>query len=200
MQRTDRRRSRRAGWIAVAVAAAVGAGMLASTANAAVPAAWKTYCKNQGGTVQMRTAASGTNSPPLITFGAPVAFCKWHQASDDSQIVVDLRTLTSRRPTLAAIAYLAKVQPGKFNPNDNPGSQYCSKLGGTDLFGGVNVAGGGWILRRNANSAVDMCTFPDGSIIDSFGILYASQGDVRGADLTKKFRYRPGNRIPAVFG
>ncbi|MGD9572927.1 MAG: hypothetical protein AB7V62_13640 [Thermoleophilia bacterium] len=200
MHGTDGRRSRRTGWIAAAVAAAVGAAALASGANAAVPAAWKTYCAKQGGTVQMRTAAAGTNSPPLLKLGPPVAFCRWHQASDDSQILVDLRTLTTRKPTLAAIAYLARVQPGRFNPNANPASQYCTKLGGTDLFGGVNIAGGGWVLRSNANSAVDMCTFPDGSIIDSFGILYASQGAVRGADLTRKFRYRPGSRLPAVFG
>jgi hypothetical protein len=40
--------------------------------------------------------------------------------------------------------------------------------------------------------------FPDGSIIDSFGILYHSQGIVRGADLTTRFRYRP-SRLPDVF-
>lgn len=41
--------------------------------------------------------------------------------------------------------------------------------------------------------------FPDGSIIDSFGLVYHSQNIVRGADLTTKLRYRP-TTIPSVFG
>ncbi len=188
--------------IAGVVTAAVAAGfMVAPAASAATPAVWKKYCRNQGGVVQMRTAAFGTNSPPLITLGNPTAFCFFRTGSGmtATQIIVDLRTLTTKKPTLAALAYLTKPEPGRFNPGANPASVYCTKLGGTDLFGGVNVSGGGWILGRSANSAIDACTFPDGSIIDSFGILYHSQGAIRGADLTNKFRYRPANP-PNLFG
>ncbi len=196
-----RRRSRGA-IVAGVVTTAVAVGLVAApAASAATPAVWKKYCRNQGGVVQARTPAFGTNSPPLITLAGPTAFCFFRSGTGltATQIIVDLRTLTTTKPTLAALAYLTKPQPGRFDPGANPASVYCTKLGGTDLFGGVNVSGGGWILGRNANSAIDACTFPDGSIIDSFGILYHSQGDVRGADLTKKFRYRPANP-PQLFG
>ena len=51
----------------------------------------------------------------------------------------------------------------------SPVSCYCSQIGGTDLFGGVNAAGGGWVLVGNANDVLDTCIFPDMSSIDSYG-------------------------------
>src|SRR5262245_49236676 len=109
---TGRRRSRGA-IVAVVVTAAVAAGfMVAPAASAATPAVWKKYCRNQGGQVQMRTAAFGTNTPPLITLGNPTAFCFFRTGSGmtATQIIVDLRTLTTTKPTLAALAYLTKPQ------------------------------------------------------------------------------------------
>jgi putative hemolysin len=116
-----------------------------------------------------------------------------------SSISVDLRTLTTRKPTLAALAYLVKPAAGRIPGNVNPASVYCSRLGGSDQFGGQGIGGGGWIVGRSAATALQACVFPDGSIIDSFGILYHSQGIVRGADLTTRLRYRP-QRLPNVFG
>lgn len=195
----DARRGRRTG-IAVGVAiAAMAAGLVAAPmASAATPASWKQYCRNQGGVVQVRTPAFGTNSPPVLRLAGPVAFCRFANRADDTQISVDLRTLTTTQPTLAALAYLTMPPMGKIGPSVNPASVYCSSLGGSDQFGGANASGGGWILGRNPNTALEACTFPDGSIIDSWGIAYHSQGTVRGADLTKKFRYRPA-KLPRVF-
>jgi len=196
--RTTRRRG--AGVIAAIGLAAMVAGLVAAPmASAATPASWKKYCRNQGGVVQVRTPAAGTNSPPVLRLGGAVAFCRFTSAQDGSRIFIDLRTLTSTQPTLAAIAYLAKPPIGKIPGNVNPASVYCSRLGGSDQFGGANVGGGGWILGRNPNTAVEACVFPDQSIIDSFGLVYHSQNVVRGADLTTRLRYRP-KAIPAVFG
>ena len=190
---------RRAG-LAAAIALAAAAGLMAAPiASAATPAAWKTYCRNQGGAVQVRTPAAGTNSPPVLKLAGPVAFCRFTSAQDGSRISVDLRTLTTTQPTLAALAYLTMPAAGNLPGNVNPASVYCSRLGGSDQFGGATVGGGGWIVGNNANTALQACVFPDGSIIDSFGILYHSQKVVRGADLTKRFRYRPA-RLPQVFG
>lgn len=171
----------------------------AATAQGATPSSWKRYCASQGGVVQVRTPAAGTNSPPLIVLAGPVAFCRFTSAQDGSRISVDLRTLTTRRPTLAALAYLEKPSAGRIPGNVNPASVYCSRLGGSDQFGGESLGGGGWIVGRSAATALQACVFPDGSIIDSFGILYHSQGIVRGKDLTGVFRYRPA-RLPNVFG
>jgi putative hemolysin len=188
-----------------AIAALLAAGLAAcaatATAQGATPAAWKAYCASQGGKVQVRTPAAGTNSPPLIRLAGPVAFCRFTgtQGGGTSSISVDLRTLTTRAPTLAALAYLVKPAAGRIPGNVNPASIYCSRLGGSDQFGGQGLAGGGWIVGRSAATALQACVFADGSIIDSFGILYHSQGIVRGADLTTRLRYRP-QRLPDVFG
>jgi putative hemolysin len=184
----------------MAVALVLGAvAASAATAQGATPASWTKHCRSQGGIVQVRTPAAGTNSPPLIRLAGPVAFCRFTSAQDGSRISVDLRTLTTRKPTLAALAYLERPSAGRIPGNVNPASVYCSRLGGSDQFGGESLGGGGWIVGRSANTALQACVFPDGSIIDSFGILYHSQGIVRGADLTTRLRYRP-SRLPNVFG
>jgi putative hemolysin len=186
------------------VAAALALGALAgaaATAQGATPASWTNYCRSQGGVVQVRTPAAGTNSPPLIRLAGSVPFCRFTgtEGGSPSSISVDLRTLVTTRPTLAALAYLEKPSAGRIPGNVNPASIYCSRLGGSDQFGGQGLGGGGWIVGRSPNTALQACVFPDGSIIDSFGILYHSQDIVRGADLTSRFRYRP-SRLPNVFG
>jgi hypothetical protein len=45
---------------------------------------------------------------------------------------------------------------------------------------------------------LDVCVFPDGSMIDAWGITYHSWGIVRGKDLKPVFRYR-SNNPPNVF-
>jgi putative hemolysin len=186
------------------VAAALALGALAgaaATAQGATPASWTNYCRSQGGVVQVRTPAAGTNSPPLIRLAGSVPFCRFTgtEGGSPSSISVDLRTLVTTRPTLAALAYLEKPSAGRIPGNVNPASIYCSRLGGSDQFGGQGLGGGGWIVGRSPNTALQACVFPDGSIIDSFGILYHSEDIVRGADLTSRFRYRP-SRLPNVFG
>jgi putative hemolysin len=185
-------------------AAVLATGLLAAaaaTAQGATPASWTKYCRSQGGVVQVRTPAADTNSPPMIRLAGSVPFCRFTgtQGGSTSSISVDLRTLVSTKPTLAALAYLEKPNAGRIPGNVNPASIYCSRLGGSDQFGGQGLGGGGWIVGRSANTVLQACVFPDGSIIDSFGILYHSQDVVRGADLTTRFRYKP-SRLPNVFG
>lgn len=179
---------------------AIAASAVTATAQGATPASWKRYCASQGGVVQVRTPAAGTNAPPIIRLAGPVAFCRFtsSQGGSTSSISVDLRSLVTTKPTLAALAYLEKPVAGRIPGNVNPASIYCSRLGGSDQFGGQGLDGGGWIVGRSATTALDACVFPDGSIIDAFGIFYHSQDVVRGADLTTRFRYRP-SRLPNVF-
>jgi hypothetical protein len=64
-------------------------------------------------------------------------------------------TLSFRRSTpksrhSAALAYYAEVTYNG-NCNGNPASCYCSQLGGSDLFGGINAAGGGWVKKSDPN-------------------------------------------------
>ena len=78
-----------------------------------------------------------------------------------------LSTLRTDQPTLAALAYYAQVPLGTCQ--GNPGSCYCTLVGGTDLFGGINAAGGGWVLNTDPNDVLEACIFPDLSSIDSWG-------------------------------
>jgi hypothetical protein len=99
----------------------------------------------------------------------------------------------TKQPTLAALAYYAEVPFNGSSCQGSPGSCYCSQIGGTDLFGGINAAGGGWVLTTDSNDVLDACIFPDLSIIDSYGLFYHSAGIIRGKDLSKVLRYKNPN-------
>jgi putative hemolysin len=151
------------------------------------------YCTQTGGTVYLREAVYGTNDPqtelPLAEFKS---FCQYTSASDGSRIHVLLETLTTTKPTLAALAYYNK--PAMTGTCEgNPASCYCSQLGGSDLFGGINAASGAWVNNNSTDQDLEACIFPDMSSIDSWGLAYNTNGIVRGIDLTKVLRYKPSN-------
>jgi hypothetical protein len=62
-------------------------------------------------------------------------------------------------------------------------------LGGTDLFGGINLNGGGWVLKGAIDEALEACIFPDMSSIDSWGLAYHQAHIIRGKNLSKVLRY-----------
>jgi len=168
---------------------AVIAGLLfaAGTANAANTANAAHHCIKNGGVVQTRIPTYGTNGGDPLTLAGSADFCQFTSQKDGSQINVLLSTLETKQPTLAALAYYAQVPMGSCN--GNPGSCYCTLLGGTDLFGGINAAGGGWVLNTDPNDVLEACVFPDMSSIDSWGLAYHSAGIVRGMNLAKALRY-----------
>ncbi|HTT99667.1 MAG TPA: hypothetical protein VMF58_16585 [Rhizomicrobium sp.] len=146
------------------------------------------YCVKHGGVVQTRIPEYNTNggSDPLVLSGKK-EFCQFTSKKDGSTINVLLDTLTTKQPSLAALAYYAQVPLGTCN--GNPGSCYCSLVGGTDLFGGINAAGGGWVLDTDSTDVLEACIFPDMSSIDSWGLAYHSANIIRGKNLSKVLRY-----------
>ncbi|HEY2445408.1 MAG TPA: hypothetical protein VGI20_06690 [Rhizomicrobium sp.] len=147
------------------------------------------YCIKKGGTVQEREPYYGTNGGSPLRLAGRRNFCEFTSSKDGSQISVLLETLWTKKPSLAALAYYAQVAYNGIC-NGSPGSCYCSQLGGTDLFGGVNGAGGGWVLTTDNNDVLDACIFPDMSTIDSYGLFYHSAGIIRGKDLSKVLRFQ----------
>jgi putative hemolysin len=147
------------------------------------------YCRSVGGEAQSRIPEYGTNNPNPLKLAGTQDFCKF-TASDNTAIFISTDTLYSDKPTLATLAYYAQT-PAQSVPNgENPASVYCSKLGGSDLFGGKNVSGGGWVDNSDkAFTVVQACVFPDLSIIDSFGLFYHANGTIRGRDLSMVLRY-----------
>jgi hypothetical protein len=178
-----------------------GASEAASAGSAA-----RDYCTAQGGTLVDRVATSNTNGDPSaqLQLGGRMTFCEFEEGSGDSttRISVDLTTLSSTSPTLAAIAYLSKLPPVlPPQPSANPADWNCSHgLGGTTSWGNANVSGGWVDASQPVFTVMDECVFPDFSAIDAFGILYYATGAVRGADLATKMRYHPDERgLPAIF-
>lgn len=169
------------GATATAVEPAASASPLAGGAAAA-------YCTATGGLVQDRRAAYGTNNPASqwLLLAAVEPFCQY-TAADGSTINLTLLTLSTDKPTLAALAYYAQV-PWNGKGNGNPASFYCSQLGGAEI-GATDAAGGAWVTHGGADAQLEACIFPDNSSIDSWGLLYHTNNIIRGIDLTKVLRY-----------
>ena len=151
------------------------------------------YCVQKGGEVDIRYPYYNTNDnnpANWIRLAGSRAFCKFTSASDGSRIHVLLSTLYTQDPSLAALAYYAKVPYGG-NCNGNPASCYCSQLGGSDLFGGINPFGGGWVQKSDpVDTVLEACIFPDMSTIDSWGLTYHQANIIRGKNLKGVLRFR----------
>lgn len=148
------------------------------------------YCVKKGGEVDIRSPYFNTNDNEQnwLRLSGDRAFCKFTLKKDGSRIHVLLSTLYTERPSLAALAYYAQVPLGSCN--GNPASCYCSQLGGSDSFGGVNLNGGGWVMKSDPiDTVLEACIFPDMSSIDSWGLAYHSADIIRGKDLSKVLRY-----------
>lgn len=188
------------------VASSSGAPTAASSSASAtggVDAAAVEYCQSKGGEVQERSAYWGTNGDQAswLALAGSAAMCRF-QADDEamSRIYVDLTTLTSTEPTLAALAYLSKVPMPGSTGGANPATGYCSKeLGGSSTFGAVGASGGGWVATEDPDDVVvSLCVFPDLSFIDEWGLAYHSDGSVRGIDLATVMTYQPSS-LPPVY-
>jgi len=163
------------------------------------------YCTDKGGMLVDRVATWNTNADPAaqLPLAGKMTFCEFESGSGQqtTRIAVDLMTLSSTQPTLAAIAYLSKIGPVvPSNPGQNPGAYDCNTgLGGAGTFG-TTAAGGGWVAASEpVFKVMNLCFFADGSAIDEFGIFYYANDVVRGADLAPLFAYQPGGKLPAVF-
>ncbi|MFZ1916296.1 MAG: hypothetical protein WAU58_01895 [Terriglobales bacterium] len=149
------------------------------------------YCVSKGGEVVTRKPYYNTNAgePDWFALSGERQFCKFTSKADGSRIHVLLSTLYTDKPSLAALAYYAKVKMGTCE--GNPASCYCSLLGGTDLFGGINLNGGGWVDKADPiDTVLEACILPDMSSIDSWGLAYHSAGIVRGKNLSEVLRYK----------
>jgi putative hemolysin len=162
----------------------------------------RSVCEEKGGQVQTREAMSGTNDDPSawLDMGRSIELCTF-TADDGSRIYVDTLTLAAPGPTLASVAYLSQVPMPAYDPSKgNPATRYCTDLAASSAFGG-GAGGGGWVLMSAPDDpVVAMCVFPDGSMIDEWGLAYHSDGTVRGADLATMLVYAPGTDLPPIFG
>jgi putative hemolysin len=155
------------------------------------------YCTSTGGQVETRIPVYGTNGSiqDWLRLDGSREFCQYTSSSDGSRIHLSVETLFALKPTLAALAYYAETA-WNGQGEGNPASLYCTQLGGSDLFGGINAAGGGWVEFKTTDEVLEACIFPDLSTIDSWGLFYHSAGIVRGIDLSMVLKYK--NPYPAT--
>ncbi len=173
----------------------------AQTTKAKSPGTPEAYCTSTGGTPETRYPVYGTNNAMQnwLRLAGHEGFCQYTLASDGSRIHVSLQTLTTTKPTLAALAYYAETA-WNGQGEGNPASFYCTQLGGSDLFGGVNAAGGGWVELNTTDVSLEACIFPDNSTIDSWGLFYHSAGIIRGIDLSTVLKYQNPNATASKNG
>ena len=182
--------------LAVLFLAVVGTVCLAAQ-DAVDSAAWGAqaakYCEHHGGAVEFREPYFNTNGGVPLQLAGWRYFCQFTSKADGSRIHILLSTLYTDQPTLAASAYYFKPAFISTGCNGNPASCYCSQLGGSDLFGGINLAGGAWVTKdpNNVDQQLEACIFPDMSTIDSWGLTYNQANIIRGTDLTKVLRFKP---------
>jgi putative hemolysin len=188
-------------WIVMVVGMFFLTAATQSQASALKPTAAEAYCTQKGGAVVTRIPEFGTNGGIPLRLSGSREFCQF-TAHDGSRIHVLLTTLYTTQPTLAALAYYARPPFDGTGCFGNPGSCYCSQLGGTDLFGGINLSGGGWVTEdpNNPDPTLEACILPDLSSIDSWGLTYNSAGIIRGKNLAKVLRYKgPPGTASTVF-
>jgi putative hemolysin len=160
--------------------------------SAAPDASAAAYCTSTGGVVEHRKPVYGTNNPPSqqLVLSGEADFCQYTLKKDGSRIHLLLTTLVAKLPTLATLAYYAKVPTSNAScpGGANPASCYCTYLGGSDQFGGANLAGGAWV-GKGVDVDLETCIFPDLSSIDSWGLTYHANNIIRGIDLSKVLQY-----------
>lgn len=185
---------------------------LATIATAASePSDAEAYCGQHGGNVVELKPSLFPDTDQQVELAGTFKVCQFISDEDGNpaQIVVDLETLYSEKPTLAGLAYLSKVPSSSSGTaGANPAPSYCQDdLGGTEAFG--TSAAGSWVggldpgMEAGASEplgdTISLCVFADRSAIDEFGLFYASQGVVRGKDLATVMRYQPDGDLPPAF-
>jgi hypothetical protein len=129
---------------------------------AATPANNADVCVSHGGTV-VKSYASLAGTQGLYN-----NFCVLEDA--DSIAMVDLQTLGSQHPSIAA-TYLLKGVDVKALPQStgqNPGTAYCKALEGSSI---TRYTSGGFV---NAKGEDEICVFGDGSMASIWAIVYVS--------------------------
>jgi putative hemolysin len=178
--------------LAVVALAVVSAGSLSwGTATAQEEPSGTAWCARHGGKVVARYPARNVSSGSPVALSHAVRFCEFTGGDGadppDSRISVRMTTLAASELSMAASAYLTKPAMPESGGSANPASVYCASLGGAEI-GGVLAPDGGWVNTIHADDVVQMCVFPDLSIIDSWGLAYHTMGTIRGANLGPLFR------------
>ena len=177
----------------------------------------KKICTKQGGKVQDYVLYNG-KAPNGIPMASPMQVCSIPNKAaaaagsvDDANLIA-LDTLTSTKPTLAALAFQARIPPRMpaARNGSNPSNLYCNQLGGTTAMDNLVVtyllpipnAKLGWWNKKSDGSwrgGFDFCTFPDGSAMSPL-TLFLHANNNSSALNGIKFSYKTSESKAPVLG
>jgi putative hemolysin len=169
------------------------------------------YCADKGGNVVELKPYLNADTDARVELGGSFKVCQFITQEGDNpvQVVADLSTVHSKYPTLAGLAYMAKVPSSNSGAaGSNPAASYCpDDLGGTEAFGSQGA--GAWVgaldpgaeagATEPLGDTIVLCVFADRSAIDEWALFYHSTGETRGTDLTSVMRYQASDTTPEVF-
>lgn len=161
------------------------------------------FCLMQDGILAERFPFAGIDTTEPLRLQGSAWFCEFTGSPDaeppTSRISISIDSLYASDPTLATLAYLAKVPVPESNTSAGLAIEYCAYLGGSSRFGIGEGAAGGWAsdVSDPETTSIGICVFADGSAIDDWGLTYNANDIVRGADLSDLMRYQ-GTDLPSV--
>jgi len=141
--------------------------LAANSAQAGQLDDYATYCRENGGVVQLMPAEIQTAKG--MEQGLTKAFCNYF--GEDFFAAVGLETLATDKPNIAA-TYIQNLLPIDPQSNlfkgkhPNPSHNVCANLGGTGIG---FVASGGF---ANPQGQSDICVFGDGSMVSGWTLIY----------------------------
>ena len=197
--------------IGFGIALVLASGLTSAVSAQSEPTQAEQYCTEKGGNVVELKPYLQPDSDAKVELAGSMNVCQFISQDGDSptQLVVDLLTLHAENPTLAGLAYLAKVPSSNAGAaGSNPASSYCPvDLAGTEAFG--TTSSGAWVGAldpgmeagdaETLGNTINLCVFADRSAIDDFSIFYHSDGTIRGIDLTTVMRYQPTDDSPTPY-
>jgi hypothetical protein len=143
------------------------------TSSYSTPEAW---CKDSTGQVITSFAQFNSNIN-----GLEALFCFINNGVNTAMI--DLQTLTSTRPSIAATYLLRGIDIKNIPKKDI--WQVCQSLKGTSIG---FYASGGW---TNSLGQDEICVFPDGSKISTWALYYISNGNPEYLGIRSRIRSPP---------
>jgi putative hemolysin len=131
------------------------------------------FCVSQGGTVERyQIFNQDPSSQGSFAIGFPMQVCSFPNEAKTNYYEVELNTLASKTPTLAGLAFTARVPPNIPATCSNPAACYCAQVGGT--VAADTMSYGWWPLNTSQPDygESDYCVFPDRSVIDEWTLTF----------------------------
>ncbi len=147
-----------------------------------------------------RCSAPMTTQPSWLDLGRSVELCRFTDEDGNQHLRGHAHARIAR--THARVGGLpvqgpdARVRPQQGQPRDG----VLHQPGRLRRPTARAPSGGGWVDTADTDvPVVAMCVFPDGSMIDEWGLAYHSDGTIRGTDLAQQFVYQPTDGLPPIF-